>query len=429
MNWNFLFFMNSALLGVGLAMDAFSVSLANGMNEKKMKKSRMAYIAGVYAFFQFLMPMVGWICVHTIVQLFAQFQKCIPWIALILLLYIGGSMIWESVKGEEEIEEVMDSGKLDALTAVSDKIGVSENREDLLEEYVYFFRKNFEEELENLDKANFTVAIDTANGATSVVADKVFTKLGINHYIINNHPNGININDNCGSTHIEGLQKFVVEHKCNLGIAYDGDGDRCLAVDEKGELIDGDRIMAVISNYLKEKGKLNKNTLVATVMSNLGLRKYAESNDIHFEATKVGDRYVLENMLANGYNLGGEQSGHIILLDYNPTGDGILTSLMLIKIMLEKGLAISKLCDIIRIYPQVLINAKVNSDKKYDFDKDPEIKSEIEKLEKEFSGNGRVLIRPSGTEPLVRVMIEGEDQGYIKTKAEALAKLIEQKLK
>lgn len=330
---------------------------------------------------------------------------------------------------EEEIEEVMDSGKLDELTAVSDKIGVSENREDLLEEYVYFFRKNFEEELENLDKANFTVAIDTANGATSVVADKVFTKLGINHYIINNHPNGININDNCGSTHIEGLQKFVVEHKCNLGIAYDGDGDRCLAVDEKGELIDGDRIMAVISNYLKEKGKLNKNTLVATVMSNLGLRKYAESNDIHFEATKVGDRYVLENMLANGYNLGGEQSGHIILLDYNPTGDGILTSLMLIKIMLEKGLAISKLCDIIRIYPQVLINAKVNSDKKYDFDKDPEIKSEIEKLEKEFSGNGRVLIRPSGTEPLVRVMIEGENQGYIKTKAEALAKLIEQKLK
>ena len=285
---------------------------------------------------------------------------------------------------EEEIEEVMDSGKLDALTAVSDKIGVSENREDLLEEYVYFFRKNFEEELENLDKANFTVAIDTANGATSVVADKVFTKLGINHYIINNHPNGININDNCGSTHIEGLQKFVVENKCNLGIAYDGDGDRCLAVDEKGELIDGDRIMAVISNYLKEKGKLNKNTLVATVMSNLGLRKYAESNDIHFEATKVGDRYVLENMLANGYNLGGEQSGHIILLDYNPTGDGILTSLMLIKIMLEKGLAISKLCDIIRIYPQVLINAKVNSDKKYDFDKDPEIKSEIEKLEKEL---------------------------------------------
>ena len=330
---------------------------------------------------------------------------------------------------EEEIEEVMDSGKIEKLTAMSDKIGVAEDRQDLLEEYVYFFRKNFEEDLENLDKENFVVAIDTANGATSCVAEKVFTKLGIKHYIINNHPDGININDKCGSTHIEGLQKFVVEHKCNLGIAYDGDGDRCLAVNEKGELVDGDCIMAIISNYLKEKGKLKKDTLVATVMSNLGLRKYAEDNGIHFEATKVGDRYVLENMLENGYNLGGEQSGHIILLDYNPTGDGILTSLMLIKILLEKKASVSKLCEIIKIYPQVLINAKVSADKKYDYEKDPEIKARIDELEKEFSGNGRVLIRPSGTEPLVRVMIEGENQEYIKEKAESLAKFIEQKLK
>ena len=330
---------------------------------------------------------------------------------------------------EEEIEEVMDSGKIEELTAMNDKIGVAEDRQDLLEEYVYFFRKNFEEDLENLDKENFVVAIDTANGATSCVAEKVFTKLGIKHYIINNHPDGININDKCGSTHMEGLQKFVVEHKCNLGIAYDGDGDRCLAVNEKGELVDGDCIMAIISNYLKEKGKLKKDTLVATVMSNLGLRKYAEDNGIHFEATKVGDRYVLENMLENGYNLGGEQSGHIILLDYNPTGDGILTSLMLIKILLEKKASVSKLCEIIKIYPQVLINAKVSADKKYDYEKDPEIKARIDELEKEFSGNGRVLIRPSGTEPLVRVMIEGENQEYIKEKAESLAKFIEQKLK
>lgn len=330
---------------------------------------------------------------------------------------------------EEEIEEVMDSGKIEELTAMSDKIGVADDRQDLLEEYVYFFRKNFEEDLENLDKENFVVAIDTANGATSCVAEKVFTKLGIKHYIINNHPDGININDKCGSTHMEGLQKFVVEHKCNLGIAYDGDGDRCLAVNEKGELVDGDCIMAIISNYLKEKGKLKKDTLVATVMSNLGLRKYAEDNGIHFEATKVGDRYVLENMLENGYNLGGEQSGHIILLDYNPTGDGILTSLMLIKILLEKKASVSKLCEIIKIYPQVLINAKVSADKKYDYEKDPEIKARIDELEKEFSGNGRVLIRPSGTEPLVRVMIEGENQEYIKEKAESLAKFIEQKLK
>ena len=330
---------------------------------------------------------------------------------------------------EEEIEEVMDSGKIEELTATNEKIGVAENREDLLEEYIYFFRKNFEEDLENLDKENFTVAIDTANGATYEVADKVFTKLGIKHYIINNHPNGVNINDKCGSTHIEGLQEFVVKNKCNLGIAYDGDGDRCLAVDENGKLIDGDGIMAIISNYLKEKGKLRNDTLVATVMSNLGLRKYTKENDIHFEATQVGDRYVLENMLKNDYNLGGEQSGHIILLDYNPTGDGILTSLMLIKIILEKQVSISKLCNIINLYPQVLVNAKVSADKKYDYEKNIEIKNAIEELEKEFAGNGRVLIRPSGTEPLVLVMIEGEDQGYIKTKAEALAKLIEQKLK
>ena len=330
---------------------------------------------------------------------------------------------------EEEIEDVMDSGKLDELSAVNDKIGVSEIRTDLLDEYVYFFRKNFEEDFENLNMPeDFVVAVDTANGATSVVAEKVFSALGIKHYILNNTPTGTNINDNCGSTHLDSLKKYVVENKCNLGIAYDGDGDRCLAVDEKGNEIDGDKILAVISNYMKEKGTLKKDTLVATVMSNLGLKKYAEANNIKFEETKVGDRYVLEKMLKEGYNLGGEQSGHIIMLDYNPTGDGILTSLMFIKILLEKNVSASKLCDIIKIYPQVLVNAKVASDKKDDYANDDEIKQEIAKLEKEFSGNGRVLIRPSGTEPLVRVMIEGQDKEYIKTKAESLAKLIEKKL-
>ena len=329
---------------------------------------------------------------------------------------------------EEEIEEVMDSGKLDDFSAVNEKIGVSEIRTDLLDEYVYFFRKNFEEDFEKLDLSNFVVAIDTANGATSVVAEKVFSALGIKHYILNNTPNGTNINDNCGSTHLDVLKKYVVENKCNLGIAYDGDGDRCLAVDENGNEIDGDILLAVISNYMKEKGKLNKDTVVATVMSNLGLKKYAEKNGINFEETKVGDRYVLEKMLKEGYNLGGEQSGHIIMLDYNPTGDGILTSLMLTKIILEKNVSASKICDIIKIYPQVLINAKVAGDKKYDFEKDEEIKQSIEKLEKEFSGNGRVLIRPSGTEPLVRVMIEGTDKEYIQTKAKELAELIEKKL-
>lgn len=329
---------------------------------------------------------------------------------------------------EEEIEEIMDSGKIDELTAINDKIGVSEIRTDLLDEYVYFFRKNFEEELEVLDKTGFKVAIDTANGATSVVAEKVFKVLNIDHIIINNNPNGININDNCGSTHIEGLKKVVLDNHCSLGIAYDGDGDRCLAVDEEGNEIDGDKILAIISNYLKSKGKLKNNTVVATVMSNLGLKKYGANNGIDIVQTKVGDRYVLEEMLKNGYNLGGEQSGHVIMLDYNPTGDGILTSLMLIRAILESGKKASEVASIMRAYPQVLVNAKVANEKKFDFDKDEEIVNEIKALEKEFEGNGRVLIRTSGTEPLVRVMLEGEDIQYLKTKAENLAALISKKL-
>ena len=214
-----------------------------------------------------------------------------------------------------------------------------------------------------------------------------------------------------------------------MGVAYDGDGDRCLAVDEKGNEIDGDKIMAIISKTLLKSGKLNKNTIVATVMSNLGMNKFAESNNLNLIQTKVGDRYVLEEMLKNGYNLGGEQSGHVILLDYNPTGDGILTSLMLIKSILEEGKTASEMASIVTLYPQVLVNAKVSNDKKYDYKENEEIKTAIEKLENEFAGNGRVLIRPSGTEPLVRVMIEGKDQQYIKTKAEEIANLIEKLLK
>lgn len=338
-----------------------------------------------------------------------------------------GTKISDSL--EEEIEEVMESGKLEELTAKDEKIGVSDYRFDLLDEYVYFFRKTFDDTIENLKKDDFIVGIDAANGATSVVAEKVFTALGINHIIINNTPNGININENCGSTHLENLKKVVKENKLSLGIAYDGDGDRCLVIDEKGNEIDGDTLLAIISNNMKKKNILKKDTIVATVMSNLGLNKYSEKNKLNLLQTKVGDRYVLEEMLKGGYNLGGEQSGHIIMLDYNPTGDGILTSLMLIQAILEENKTASTLSNLIKKYPQVLINAKVNADKKYDYKEDKEIKEKIEKLEKEFAGNGRVLIRPSGTEPLVRVMIEGENQEAITKKAEELSKFIESKLK
>ena len=329
---------------------------------------------------------------------------------------------------EEEIEEIMDSEKLGDLNAVNEKIGISEYALDLIDEYVYFLRKIFDDDFEKFDKNNFVVGIDTANGATYSVAEKVFKILGINYKIINNTPDGVNINKDCGSTHLEGLKKFVVENNLNLGIAYDGDGDRCLAVDENGQEIDGDKLMAIISHNLRKHEKLNKDTVVGTIMSNLGLNKYCRDNGLNFLQTKVGDRYVLEEMLKNGYNLGGEQSGHVILLDYNPTGDGILTSLMLIKSIFEEGKKASELASIVKKYPQILVNAKVNTEKKYDYENDAEIKSEIEKLEKEFAGNGRIVIRPSGTEPLVRVMIEGENQDYISKKATELANLIEQKL-
>lgn len=329
---------------------------------------------------------------------------------------------------EEEIEEILDSGKIDDLTAHPSKIGVAENREDLVDEYVYFLRKNFEENIESHLREDFCVALDVANGATYKVAEKVFTKLGIKFSIMNNNPDGININENCGSTHLEGLKKYVVENKCTLGIAYDGDGDRCLAIDENGNEIDGDTILAVFSKYLKEKEKLSNNTVVATIMSNLGLNKFAKDNNIEVKQTKVGDRYVLEEMLKNGYNIGGEQSGHIIMLDYNPTGDGILTSLMLIQILLEKGVSASTLCSTMKKYPQAMINVKVPNDKKTIYKDDKEISEQIEKIEKKLGDNGRIIIRASGTEPLIRIMIEGQNQKELDTEAKQIADLIKNKL-
>ncbi len=330
---------------------------------------------------------------------------------------------------EEEIEEIMDSGKIDEFSAVGEKIGTDKNKEKYVEEYLDFLEETFAKEINVNLNSDFTVAIDTANGATYKVAEKILKRLGINYKIINNKPDGININKECGSTHIEKISKYVVENKIDLGIAYDGDGDRCLAVDETGNIIDGDKILAIISKYLKSQGKLKNDTVVATVMSNLGLNKYAKENEITLKQTKVGDRYVLEEMLKNGYNLGGEQSGHIIMLDYNPTGDGIFTSLMLITILLKAKEKASNMCKMINIYPQVLINAKVSNDKKMTYKEDKDINDAIIKLEKEFAENGRVLIRPSGTESLIRVMIEGKDEKYITQKAEELAKLIEAKLK
>ena len=330
---------------------------------------------------------------------------------------------------EEEIEDVMLSDNLKNLVAKDDKIGICTRKPELVSEYENFivniFEQNFKDKLNN----DFKVIIDVANGATFDIANKIFKRLNIKFDIIHNRPNGVNINKECGSTHLESLKEKVLSGNYNLGIAYDGDGDRCLAVDENANEINGDIMLAILSKYLKDKNSLQNDTIVATVMSNLGLDIYFKENNFELIKTKVGDRYVLEEMLKNGYNLGGEQSGHVIFLDYNPTGDGILTSLMLISAMLKYNKKASELASILTIYPQVLINAKVNSDKKNEYNNDEEIVSLIKKIEEEFSSEGRVLIRPSGTEPLVRVMIEGKNIDNITAKAKEIAKLIEDKLK
>lgn len=327
---------------------------------------------------------------------------------------------------EEKIEAVMEEEDLSKLSAEDGNIGKSNIWDEGLEDYASFLVSSVENKI---DTSNLTVGLDASNGATYKVVENVFKKLGINYKIINNTPNGVNINKDCGSTHIEYLQKFVVENNLTLGLAFDGDGDRCLAVDEKGNLVDGDKILAIIGGYMKKQGKLNKNTIVATVMSNIGFFKFAKENDIYLEKTNVGDKYVLENMQQNGYNIGGEQSGHVILLDYNPTGDGILTGLKLIEVITSQKESLFNLANKIKTYPQVLINAKVSNDKKKDYDKNSDIVQKIKQIEEEFKDNGRVLIRPSGTEPLVRVMIEGENQEYITKVAKDLANLIEEKLK
>ena len=272
------------------------------------------------------------------------------------------------------------------------------------------------------------VVLDCANGASYEVAPTVFKELGANVIDINTTPNGKNINDKCGSTHPEMLQKAVVENKADLGLAYDGDADRLIAVDENGNIVDGDHIMLLSAIHLKNKGKLAQDTLVVTVMSNIGLTIAAKEHGINLATTAVGDRYVLEEMKNSGYNLGGEQSGHMIFLDYNTTGDGVLSSLVLAQIVLEEGKNLSELAAVMTQYPQVLVNARIKNENKNRYMEYPEIKSEIERIEKLLDGCGRVLIRPSGTEPLVRVMLEGKEEGQIKELATNLANLIQEKL-
>ena len=251
---------------------------------------------------------------------------------------------------------------------------------------------------------NMRVGLDCANGSASAIAKNVFDALGAETHVINNTPDGLNINTNCGSTHIEGLQKYVVENHLDVGFAYDGDADRCLAVDNEGKLVDGDKILYVCGKYMKEQGTLVNNTVVTTVMSNFGLYKAFEREGISYEKTAVGDKYVYENMSQNGHCLGGEQSGHIIFSKHATTGDGILTSLKLMEVILEKKETLAKLADEVQIYPQVLKNVRVKDKEAAQADRD--VQAEVQKVSDALGDTGRILVRPSGTEPLIRVMVE-----------------------
>ena len=272
------------------------------------------------------------------------------------------------------------------------------------------------------------IGIDCANGSASATARDVFSSLGAQCHIIADEPSGRNINDRCGSTHLDGLRNLVMEEGLDLGIAFDGDADRCLAIDSDGNLIDGDFIIAILGLWLRERGQLNNNAVVGTVMSNLGLIKFCEENNIDFHATKVGDRYVLEKMREYSFSLGGEQSGHIILKDLSTTGDGQLTAIALLSRIKESGKSLKDLATLMRKYPQYMVNITASNDEKALFKKDETIALLIDEAEKTMLGTGRLVIRPSGTEPLIRIMAEGEDLSYITDLCNNLAEKISTRL-
>jgi phosphoglucosamine mutase len=266
------------------------------------------------------------------------------------------------------------------------------------------------------------IALDCANGSAWSIAPNVFKALGADVQVINDSPDGLNINLDAGSTHIDGLRRFVEENGCDAGFAYDGDADRCLAVDEKGQLVDGDKIMYIYARYMKERDRLKNDTVVTTVMSNFGLYKAFDAVGIRYEKTAVGDKYVYENMVQNGHRIGGEQSGHIIFSKYARTGDGILTSLKLMEVMLSKKETLSRLAEPVTIYPQVLFNVRVKDKKKAQ--DDPAVQAAVQTVTDELGDSGRILVRESGTEPVVRVMVEAETREVCQGLAERVADVI-----
>lgn len=310
-------------------------------------------------------------------------------------------------KMEKEVEDLIEKyidGNIEELPyATMEKVGIATDYSMGRNRYIGYLMS-----IPTRAFKNYKIGLDCANGASSGIAKSVFDALGAKTYVINNEPNGININNNCGSTHIEGLQKLVTENKLDIGFAYDGDADRCLAVDSKGNVIDGDLIIYLCGKYLKDKGQLDGNKVVTTIMSNIGLYKALDEIGIGYEKTQVGDKYVNENMVTNGYVLGGEQSGHIIFSKYATTGDGILTSLKIMETIIESKKTIDELLLPIKIYPQVLKNVPVTDKQKVL--NDMNVKNKINEIENKLGNDGRVLVRPSGTEMIIRVMVEAKTE-------------------
>lgn len=312
----------------------------------------------------------------------------------------------------DELEERIEDMILGDVKMHGEIIGADVGRiipaENAHRDYVDYLRQTVSHTLDGLK-----IAIDCANGAASTTAPMLFEQLGAECHILNADPNGVNINDNCGSTHMESLRKYVLNNSMDAGIAFDGDADRCLCIDEKGNEVDGDFILAICASDMKKHGKLKKDTVIGTVMTNLGFIKFCQENGINFIPTKVGDRYVLEEMLLEDYKLGGEQSGHVIFSDCATTGDGELTALKVLSVMYRESEKLSVLASVMKKYPQVMVNVKVSPEGKINFYTDAKVKSAIEKAKTALGDSGRVVVRVSGTEPLIRVMAEGENTDEI----------------
>ena len=325
---------------------------------------------------------------------------------------------------EDEIEEIVKNGLPEGKQLpIGEGVGRPVRQRNAQRRYIDFAKETTGVRLDGLH-----IVVDCAQGASYEVAPAVLQELGAKVSAYYHEPDGTNINENCGSTHPERLCELVRELGADVGLAFDGDADRLMAVDERGRVVNGDQVMCICANHLKQQGRLRNNTVVTTIMSNMGLELALKKLGIQNVKTKVGDRYVLENMLANNYSLGGEQSGHVIFLDYNTTGDGLITALQLLTVIVESKQSLSRLARIMEVLPQALYGAHVSDACKFDFDKDETIVAAIAALEKKYEGRGRVLVRASGTEPIVRVMIEGPDQHEMDQDVYDLAKLIERRL-